>query len=314
MITPEKLEAVNDTRLTVTYLLGRAVYSTMLSQLKKTIRESLLSSTLIPMLAFLLVGFLQDYLTDWIPLLKTNRGFQRVADLLAYVFVLLLLLLMFWPLGWLRPKMKVRLTKSGSSKRHPETSEVLNLASRENVADIDIEIEFSPTYWTRIWVNRIGKGELGFTLQWSPPKLFDVAANRQGDSQYSKVLDSEVQIFPLERINLYDPAPISYSFRFGTGVVEVVQDVRLRPRHLNLKSWLLFGLLSESDFHIDVTDEPRRQPSLLTHSLPVIETTSTEVATVLTDPLLDSSRPETLVEMSVPEPNIPKDSNAQDRD
>jgi hypothetical protein len=47
---------------------------------------------------------------------------------------------------------------------------------------------------------------------------------------------------------------LKYSFRFALGTTEVVQRINLRPRHLNWKSRLLFGLSRDTEFLFEIKD------------------------------------------------------------
>lgn len=226
----------------------------MISQLREFFKlKNLLSNSLIPLLAFLILGYIQRNIYDWTQL--RNRGYERAIEIGGYLLVYVTLSALTAPFRWIRPQLKVTLYKDGSSKAKPETSEVFDLADRERIADVIIELEFTPSMLTRKCMERMNKGELGIRLTWSPRNLLSCSSRREGDKGFSEILDNALHLYPFDRMDLEEESNfLEYSFRFALGTTEVVQRVNLRPRHLNWKSRLLFGLNSDTEFLFEIKD------------------------------------------------------------
>ncbi|HEX3558849.1 MAG TPA: tetratricopeptide repeat protein [Pyrinomonadaceae bacterium] len=234
----------------------------MISQLKEFFTlKNLLGNSIIPLLAFLTLGYIQRNVYDWTKL--NNAGYERSIEIGGYLIINFLLYSVSRPLFWLRPQLKVKVYKEGSSQEQPETSHVFDFAHRKpgadinkTMADINIELEFVPNFLIRRRVQKKRHQDLGIKLLWSPDNLFSCESRHAGDKIFSKVLDNGIYLFPFGKME-YSNFSL-YSFRFALGTTEVVERLKLKPRHLNWKSRLLFGLISETEFLFDVRNsEPR---------------------------------------------------------
>ena len=238
----------------------------LMEQLKEFFKaKNLLGNSIIPLLAFLILGFAQRNFYDWTQL--KNRGYERGIEIAGFLFVYFVLYALTVPFVWLRPPMKVKLYLERSSRSQPLTSQVFDLAKRNEFADVTIEVQFTPSWITRKWLEKAGMANYGIKLAWSPKNLFSCSSQLKGDGEFCKVNDNGIDLFPFGKMNLEDPNLLQYSFRFALGTTEVVQQTRLRPKHLNLKSRLLFRLSSETQFLFEIQNTRRGQVSGETSSL-----------------------------------------------
>jgi hypothetical protein len=225
----------------------------MVSQLKEFFRlKNLLGNSLIPLLAFLILGYIQRNVYDWTQL--KNRGYERGIEIGGYLFIYILLYILVTPILWIRPKLKVQIYKEGTSKTQPVTSEVFDLSYRGRSTDVTIALEFEPSLWTRKWMERMNKKDLGINFFWSPPNALSCTNRYTGDEHFIRILANGIQLFPFEKMDLFGPNVISYPLRFALGTTEVLQQIQLRPRHLNWKSQLLFGLNYDAEFLFEIID------------------------------------------------------------
>lgn len=222
--------------------------------------RNLVGTILIPLTAFILIGLFQRHVYDWTHL--NNRGYERAMEVGGYLAALIILYLLRSPIGWLHPRLKVKLYKEGSVQARPQTSEVLDLSKRERVFDLTIEIEFSHTFWTRRLLQRMKPEELGIAFPWKPSNLLSCASRYKGQPQFSRVQDNCIELLPFERLDTHSGNTISYSFRIALGTTEVVQQTRLKPRHLNLKSRLVFGLDCSNEFVIEIRDSSQNEEAI----------------------------------------------------
>lgn len=231
----------------------------MVSQLKEFFKlKNLLGSSLIPLLAFLVLGYVQRNIYDWTQL--RNRGYERGIEIAGYLLVYVFLYVIAFPLFWLRPQLTAKLYKEGSSQAQPETSQVFDLSDRQRIADITMELEFAPSFWTRKCIERMDKKSLGIKLTWNPRNLFACSNRYRGDEEFCNITENGILLFPFEKMNLEDSNSnfVKYSFRFALGTTEVVQQTMLRANHLNWKSRFLFGLNSKTEFLFDIKDSRAR--------------------------------------------------------
>jgi hypothetical protein len=231
----------------------------MLSQLKEFFKpQNLFGSVIIPLLAFLVLGYIQRHYQDWWSKVH-NSGYERVVEIGGYLLIYILLYVMIAPIFWLRPQLKAKIYKEGSSQLQPETSQIFDLAHRElaSVA-VNIEFEFTSKYISRKLIqrmNRTSKEKVGVKLQWNPSKLFECRCRYPGDAGFCTILDNGVYLFPFAKMDLEDSAPnAQYLFRFFLGTVEMRQRAKLKAKHLNWKSRLLFGLSCETEFLFEIKD------------------------------------------------------------
>ncbi|PYS91251.1 MAG: hypothetical protein DMF64_12535 [Acidobacteria bacterium] len=215
--------------------------------------KSLLGSSIVPLLAFLLLGYIQRHVYDWSQL--HNNGYERGIEIAGYLSVYVVLYMVSVPLFWLRPQLKAKIYKEGSAQAQPEISQVFDLAHRERVADVTVELEFTPNFIARNFIERLDKQAVGIKFQWNPSKLFSCSSRYEGDKEFSIILDNGVHLFPFEKMNLSDSESyVKYSFRFALGTTEVVQRTKLKAKHLNWKSRVLFGLHCETEFLFEIKD------------------------------------------------------------
>ena len=82
-------------------------------------------------------------------------------------------------------------------------------------------------------------------------------SNLAGDRAYSHFDGERLLLRPFAKMNLEEPDPFAqYEFRFGLGTNQLLTRVHLRPRHLNLRSRLLFALTFDSPFLLDIQQHP----------------------------------------------------------
>ena len=225
----------------------------MILQLRELFRaRQLISRFVIPLLAYFLLGYAQSYVYDWTRI--QNVGFQKAIEIIAFFVILILLYLFFSPLLWIRPSLKIKIYREGSSRKRPETSAVLSLASREQVADVSVLLEFSPSAWTRVLISILDRGNLGIGFSWKPDGLLSCSVNRPGDVPYCVITDDGVRLLPFQRMDLREPNDLEYSFRFALGTTQVVQRTLLRPRYLDWRSRILFGLTCETAFLFEIKE------------------------------------------------------------
>jgi len=227
----------------------------MISQLKEFFKlKNLLGSSIIPLLAFLTLGYIQRNVYDWTQL--KNRGYERGIEIGGFLLVYFILYVLAIPFLWIRPQLTAKLYKEGSAQAQPETSQVFDLSDRQRIADVTIELEFTPTFLIRKCIERMNKKELGIKLTWLPRNLFACNSRLKGDKDFCEIRDNGILLFPFEKIDIDNPKGsfIKYSFRFALGTTEVVQQTTLCPKHLNWKSRLLFGLSSSSEFLFEIKD------------------------------------------------------------
>jgi hypothetical protein len=232
----------------------------MITQLKELFKlSSLFQKVVIPLLAYLFLGITQNAF-NWPK--PSNQALKNALDLGAYVVILILLYVMLSPILWLRPTLKVKVYKTKSSQVRPETSEVLYLSVRDRQADVTVALEFAPSWRTRLWKNRIikksglaGLKRLGIRFSWQPPGLLSCTSARAGDTDYWNSTQDELALYPFGRMNFDDTDVfIEYSFRFALGATPGVQQARLRPKHLNGRSRILFGLSCNEEFLLDIKE------------------------------------------------------------
>lgn len=226
----------------------------MISQLRELFKlKNLLSTMAIPLFAFLILGYAQRNIYDWMQL--KNTGYQRAIEIGVYLVILILLYIVFLPVIWIRPPLKLKIHKEGSALARPETSAVFSLASRDQDAIITIILEFTSSRWTRFFVSRMDPRKLGVQLSWKPPGLLSCSSTRASNAPYCNIRNDGVVLYPFEKMDLYSPNQIEYSFRFALGTTQVKQSSTLRPRHLNSSSRCLFGLDCDTDFLFEIKEQ-----------------------------------------------------------
>ncbi len=232
----------------------------MITQIKELFKlKSLFEKVVVPLLAYLFLGALQS-LFDWMK--PASEALKHAIELGAYLAILIVLYLVLSPILWLRPTLRVKVYKTKSSQARLETSEILYLNRRESQADVTVALEFAPSWCTRLWKKRIisksgaaGLKRLGIRFSWQPLGLLSCTSARPGDSQYSQATDDELALYPIGMMDFHQSnVIIEYSFRFALGATPAVQQARLRPRHLNRTSRILFGLSCDEEFILDIKD------------------------------------------------------------
>lgn len=216
--------------------------------------KNLFEKVLIPLAAYLVLGWVQNNIYNWDQL--TNTSYKHAVEIGAYAAILLIMYVVLSPILWLRPPLKVKIYKAGSSSVRPQTSEVLYQQARDRQADVAIDIEFKASWWTRQLYKLSGEN-VGIRFSLRPAGLLTCASNIAGDNAYSNFSSEQLSLRPFGKMNLEDPDPFSqYEFRFGLGTNQLLARVYLRPRHLNLRSRLIFGLRCDNPFLLDIQQRP----------------------------------------------------------
>jgi hypothetical protein len=213
--------------------------------------KNLVEKVVIPLSAFLLLGLVQAKVFDWDQKIP-NSSFRHAFEIGAYLLILALMYaFVVFPLTWLRPSLTIKMYKAGSSTIRPQTSEVLSQKGAR-LADVTMDIEFGPSWWTRK-LYKWGKQEFGIRFSCLPKNVLTCVPNIAGDAAYSNYNGELLLLRPFGKMNLEDPDPFAqYNFRFALGTNQVVTRVLLRPRHMNLRSRLLFSLRFDTPFLLDI--------------------------------------------------------------
>lgn len=212
--------------------------------------KNLIEKVIIPLAAFLVLGWFQTHVYDWEQI--GNSSYKHAVEIAAYIIILLVIYVVLSPLLWLRPPLKIKVYKAGSSRVRPQTSEVLYQQDRTRQADITMDIEFNPSWWTRKLYELAGDN-VGIRFACKPPNLLTCGPNLAGDVAYSAFDGQQLLLRPFGKMNLEEPDPFAqYEFRFGLGTNQLLSRVPLRPRHLNFRSRLLFSLHFDNAFLFDI--------------------------------------------------------------
>ena len=212
--------------------------------------KNLVEKVFVPLAAYLVLGWVQNNIYNWDQL--TNSAYKHAIEIGAYVVILLMIYVVLFPFLWLRPPLKVKIYKAGSSRVRPQTSEVLYQQDRTRQADIAIDIELNPSWWTRM-LYQLGGENVGIRFSLRPANLLTCDSNIAGDKAYSTFSGEQLSLRPFGKMNLIDPEPFAqYEFRFGLGTNQLLTRIYLRPRHLNFRSRLLFGLRCDNPFLLDI--------------------------------------------------------------